>query len=228
MKRKIGMIVAVEISALMRKYADKLVLIKDKGFKVYSAEFDDEVLYIAHSGAGEIKAAAATQVLIDLYDVELIVNYGVVGALTEEIKVAQTCIVEKVVHYDFDTSAADNCEVGRYFDYDSVYLRTTEKFIKTAIDIDSNIKKVVCASGDKFIADETKKTELSKTFNADICDMESAAIVLVCLENDVPHLLIKTVSDSIKGGATEFRATFEKTADVCIYTVDKIISSCIL
>ena len=76
----------------------------------------------------------------------------------------------------------------------------------------------------RIIADEGKKHEMSIRFDADICDMESAAVVLVCDMNSVPNLLIKTVSDSIKGGVEEFRACVEKAADICLAAVDRIIN----
>lgn len=54
--------------------------------------------------------------------------------------------------------------------------------------------------------------------------VEIAAVVLVCDMNSVPNLLIKTVSDSIKGGVEEFRACVEKAADICLAVVDRIIN----
>lgn len=128
--KKIGMLVAVEIQSVMRKYADKLKRGDVRGFKVYSVTFDDEILYITQSGVGEIRAAACTQLLISLFDIDLIVNYGVVGALTEELKVTNICLVEKVIHYDMDTSAADHCEVGRYVEYQDIYLPTKKKYVQ--------------------------------------------------------------------------------------------------
>ena len=37
---------------------------------------------------------------------------------------------------------------------------------------------VVCASGDKFIADSEQKIKVHEMFDADICEMEAAGIVL--------------------------------------------------
>lgn len=222
--KKIGMIVAVEISSVMKKYAGRLVEEKVRGFKVYSIDLGDKILYITHSGAGEIKAAACTQMLIDLFDVELIINYGVVGALRKELAVTNACVVERVVHYDFDTSEVDGCEVGRYLEYDDIYLPATPEYVKAALSVDPSLRPVTCASGDKFIAGEDRKTEMSERFNADICDMESAAVVLISNQNSVPNLLIKTVSDSIQGGAEEFTECVEKAADVCLAIADRIIN----
>ena len=218
------MIVAVEINAAMKKYAGRMAEENVKGFKVYSIDLGDKILYVTQSGAGEIKAAACTQMLIDLFQVEIIINYGVVGALREELAVTNTCVVDRVVHYDRDTSAVDHCEAGRYLEYEGIYLQTTADYVKAALSVDPSLKAVTCASGDAFIADEATKKELSARFDADICDMESAAIVLICDRNSVPNLLIKTVSDSIRGGAEEFRSCVEKTADYCLAIADKVLN----
>ena len=223
--KRIGMVIAVEIQSVLSKYADRLKEEKVPGFRVYSVDFEDKTLYIAQSGAGEIRAAAAVQMLISVFNVELILNYGVVGALTEQLEVTNTCVVEKAVHYDFDTSAADDCEAGRYLDYEDIYLPTTPEYVKLTTEYDAAILPVTCASGDKFIAEKSAKKAMSEAFKADICDMESAAIILVCDMNNVPNLIIKTVSDSIKGGVTEFRSSFTKAADTCLAIVDRIIET---
>lgn len=222
--KKIGMVIAVEIQSALKKYADRLESMNVTGYKVYKVQLNDKQLFIVQSGAGEIRAGAAAQMLISSFSVELIVNYGVVGALTDELTVTRTCVVEKAVHYDMDTSEADHCEVGRYLEYNDIYLPTTPQYVQMIINYDNTIKPVICASGDKFIADEKEKKNLHKNFNADICDMESAAIILVCDLNRIPNLIIKTVSDSITGGAAEFRSNVEKAADLCIKIVDKLLN----
>ena len=221
--KKIAMITAVEIDSVMRKYSDSLVKEEVKGFDVYSIDFGDKIMYVAHSGAGEIRAAACTQMLISRFAVDVVVNFGVVGALRDEIKVLNTCVVDKIVHYDMDTSALDNCEVGKYLDYEDIYLRTTKQYVEIAIKHNPNLRTVTCASGDKFIVNAEKRKELADLFDADICDMESAGIILVCDQNKVPNLFIKTISDSIQGGSTEFREYMEKASDTCIDIINSII-----
>ena len=52
----------------------------------------------AGGGPGEIAAASGTQFLISEYHVDIVMNFGVVGGLTEEMSKTKVCIVEKVVH----------------------------------------------------------------------------------------------------------------------------------
>ena len=112
--KSIGMIVAVEMDAVLSRYGRAAGVEMRGGFEVHRYEGEDYTLHIVSAGAGEIAAAAATELLIAAYGAELVVNFGVVGGLTEEMALARTVLVESVVHYDFDTSAWDGCEVGRY------------------------------------------------------------------------------------------------------------------
>ncbi len=214
--KNIGMLVAVEIQAVLDKFGTKLEELTYCGYTVKKYSTEEYNLYILKCGAGEIAAAAGVQFLITKFDVDLVVNFGVVGGLTPEMAVTHTCIVDKVVHYDFDTSACDDCEVGRYLDQPSLYLPATQQLVEKALEIDPQLKRVICASGDKFIADPKKKEELHKLYGAEICEMEAAAIVLTCNRCKVPCLLIKTVSDSITGGAEEFSKEINRSAALCL------------
>ena len=185
---------------------------------------DSYHLIIVNCGVGEISAASGTQFLISEYKVDLVVNFGVVGGLTETMSKTKICIVDKVVHYDFDTSLVDDTKVGQYLQYPDIYIPTTAELIEIAIKINPQLVPVVCASGDKFIADEQKKRQLHEQFGAEICEMESAGIVLTCNRNKIPCILIKVVSDSISGGYEEFIETKDTAAVMCLHILDSIIT----
>lgn len=210
------MIVAVEIQTVLNKFGISIQELKFIGYSVYQYKLGEHNLFVIHSGAGQIAATMATQFLITQFNVELIVNFGVVGGLTHEMALTKTCIVESVVHYDFDTSDVNGCGVGRYLEYSSIYIPTTKEIVDKALDIEPSLRKVICASGDKFIAQKEKKEELHNIFKADICEMEAAGIVLTCNKNKIPCLLIKTVSDSVVGGAKEFKNTINESARICL------------
>ncbi|MBR4878369.1 MAG: 5'-methylthioadenosine/S-adenosylhomocysteine nucleosidase [Clostridia bacterium] len=222
--KKIGMIVAVEIQSVLDKYGAQLAEKKDvAGYQVLEYQTADYQLIIANCGAGEISAASGTQFLISEYKVDVVVNFGVVGGLTEEMSKTKLCIVDKVVHYDFDTSAVDNVEVGRYLNYPDVYIPATPELKEIAIKAHPELLPVICASGDKFVADPEAKAALNKQYGASICEMEAAGIVLTCNRNKVPCVLIKIVSDGIHGGFEEFLETKDTAAAMCLEIVEKII-----
>jgi len=223
--RKVGMIVAVEIQSVLDKFGGRLVERKDiRAFQVLECSLENCRLIIVSCGVGEIAAAAAAQFLISSYGVELIVNFGVVGGLTEEMRKTKVCIVEKVVHYDIDTAAIDDIEVGRYLDYPDVYIPATAELVTRALALEPQLKPVICASADKFIADPERKRELHRLYGAQICEMEAAGIVLTCNRNGIPCMLIKIVSDSIEGGSEEYLATKDTAAAMCLEIILSLLS----
>ena len=84
-KKRIGLLVAVEMDSVFARYGTPGKTEHRGGFDVFHYENEQYILYVIHSGIGEIAAAAAAQLLIDRYEVELIVNFGVVGGLTDEM-----------------------------------------------------------------------------------------------------------------------------------------------
>ena len=82
-KRKIGLLVAVEMDSVFARYGTPGKAERRGGFEIFHYENEQYILYAIHSGIGEIAAAAAAELLIDRYEVELVVNFGVVGGLTE-------------------------------------------------------------------------------------------------------------------------------------------------
>ena len=223
--KKIGMIVAVEIKAVLDKYGSALEEKNVAGYRVLEYKTPAYELVILNCGAGEIAAASGTQYLISEYKVDMIVNFGVVGGLTEEMGKTKTAIVEKVVHYDFDTSAVDNCEVGRYMRYPDVFIPVDKALFDKAREMYPELKPVICASADKFVADPQAKRALNRTYGAEICEMEAAGIALTCDRNHVPCLMIKVVSDGITGGAEEFSQTIDEAAAICIEIVNEVIGA---
>ena len=222
--KNIGMIVAVEMDAVLSKYGIPDGEERRCGFSVSFYTRGGARLCVVNSGAGELAAAAATELLISAYGAELIVDFGVAGGLSEEMALARTVVVESVVHYDFDTSAWDGCETGRYAAYPTARIPATPQLVEKAA-AEFGLRRAVCASADKFVAGEEHKRALHEKFGADICEMEAAGVVLTCNRAGVPCLLIKTVSDAIGGGAEEFERELERSAGLCLEMTDRIIRS---
>lgn len=214
--KKIGMLVAVEIQAVLDKYGSRLEEVDCSGYAVKILRTENYELYILKSGAGEISAAAGVQFLITKYGVDFILNFGVVGGLTPEMALAKTCVVEKVVHYDYDTSEIDGTRVGQYNGYEDEFIHCDKALVEAALKLQPELKAVTCASADKFVGDPARKAALHEQFGADICEMEAAGILLTCRRNGVPCLMIKTVSDSISGGADEFTKEVNRSAGICL------------
>lgn len=223
--KNIGLVVAIEIEAVLNKYKSPLKKEKIDAYDVITYKINHEVcMYVVKCGPGEIASAAATQFCISKLGCELIVNFGIVGGLTKEMSDIKTCVVEKVVHYDYDTTFIDkDYVVGQYNEYSDAYIPVCDYLVDKACEIEPSLKRVIVASGDKFVGDNNKKRELNKQFGADICEMECAGIALTCNRNNVPFLMIKCVSDGCEAGENDFYTNFKESATTCFEVTDKII-----
>ena len=221
--KTIGMVVAMqsEVESFLSAKKLKVERIKYGGFDVMKFNLGQNEVYCVRSGVGEIFASAATQMLISVYKVEVIINFGVCGTLTDNLKVGEVALVEGVVHYDFDTSPIDGCEVGRYLQYPEVTLRPDKALLELAKKVNPQIQSVICASADKFVADEKIKENLANTYGASVCEMESAGVLLACLNMEVPCLIVKAVSDG-KGGVEEFRQMVTHASGQYVEFVQKL------
>ena len=200
---KIGIFTAMEKEAVSFLKPDTHK-IQVGGFSVYKLKLGKHDAYLCcPPTVGEIGAAAACQLLISQFHVDIILNFGVVGALNKNTSLLSTVYVESVVHYGMDLSEVDNIPVGRYGCFDDVAVQCDKLLLSVALSV-AQLPCVRCASADKFVDRAEEKTALNTQFAADICDMESAGILFTCKFNNIPCLLVKTVSDSLSGGYTEY------------------------
>lgn len=220
---RIGVVVAIEVDSVLAKYGEPRETVRTHGCTVRAYAGEGFELLVLDSGAGEIAAAAGTQVLISEFHVDMILNFGVVGALTADMATAELCVVDRVIHYDLDTTGWLDLPRGQYPDRDSAYLPTDRTLADKALAIQPTLRRVTCASADKFVSDPAEKARLHETYGADICEMEAAGVVLTCLRSEVPCLLIKAVSDSLTGGGAEFFTELKRVSAVCFDLVDCVV-----
>lgn len=211
---KIGIFTAMEKEARSFLKDDKYIKTAVGRFDVYQFTLaGHKAVLCCPPSVGEIAAAAACQMLISQFGVDVIFNFGVVGALTDQSSLLSTVLVKSVVHYDMDLSQIDErATVGRYGCFDDIAVECDKRLIDIALSVE-NLSVVRCASADKFVANPVSKTMINSYFGADICDMESAGILFTCKFNKVPCLLVKCISDSLTGGSGEYEQNCVKAAE---------------
>ncbi len=222
--KTIGMVVAMdkEVKPFLESVGKFISREKKGQFEIFACEIQGKKVYLIKSGIGEIFASAATQLLISEYKVDVILNFGVCGSLIKEVGVMQTVIVKGVVHYDFDLSLIDNVLVGQYPDQPSPIISTDKKLIELVKGVINGVEEVVCASADKFVASASEKLRLNTQFGAQVCDMESAGVLLTASGSNVPCLIIKAVSDG-EGGAEEFNKRVHEASKAYIKAVLQLV-----
>ena len=72
------------------------------GLKMVCGKIGDKAVVVTACGIGKVKAAAATQAMIDAFAPEAILCIGTAGAIAENIGIGDIVAAEKTYQHDFD------------------------------------------------------------------------------------------------------------------------------
>ena len=199
-----------ELADIRKKFpdADKFVV---SGFEFYVDEAKNGIK-IVHvcCGIAKVNSAVCTQVLIDNFDVDCIINTGIAGGMNSDVKVCDIVISNEVLPHDLDLHFLND-----YPPYKAIY-EADQKLIDTAVKVcdELGIKHFIgrVVSGESFISDNNVKKDIIERLNPYAVDMESSAIGHCAYLNKVPFVSVRCISvNADDEGAMSFDE-FEKIA----------------
>ena len=205
-------------------------IVKNINIKIiYDLEFLTGVInksniILVKSGVGKVNASRTTQILIDKFDVDYVLNVGSAGGVNESFNIGDIIIGTKVVQHDFDVSAFGRekgmvPDVGRFFCSDEVLVNRLISFSDSSLVLRSGI----VASGDRFITDINVKDFIFNEFGADCIEMEGAAVAQVCFLCRKPFVIIRSISDKPNGSNNIDFDKFLRVASLnCAKIIDKL------
>jgi adenosylhomocysteine nucleosidase len=170
--------------------------IKLRHLIIQQGKINNVDLLVTYVGIGKVNASFGLSLLLDNYDIDLIVNVGSCGA-TNDYEIGDVVMVEKAQYHDFDLTS---------FGYERNQIPNLPLSFLTPIEIINKIKglnpkfKVATIySGDSFI---TKKDLEEHKINASsfICDMECSSLFHVAYFLSVEIISLKIVSDIVQSG----------------------------
>lgn len=183
----------------------------------YVGMFEGKEVVICKSGVGKVNAAITTQLLVDQFAVSQIIFTGVAGAVDPMLDIGDIVISTSAIQHDLDASAL-GFKVGEVpmFNYPSDF-PASEALVQLAEQAanslhDVKVIKGRILSGDQFIADYEKVKELDKLFDGKCVEMEGASVAHVAMLNNVPYVVIRSMSDKANGDANVNFAEFTKLA----------------
>jgi len=208
-----------EIELLIPKVAEKKY--HEIGVRTFiSGKIGEKEVVVVFSRMGKVAASTTATLLIERFKVDVILFSGVAGAIDQKLRIGDIVIAEKLVQHDMDASALPEYQkfeiplLGkRFFDANCGLV---DKAQKAAIDylredlINDVGKKVLhsfgiskpgvfrglVGSGDQFIASKEASDQLRAALPDMRCvEMEGAAVAQVAVENQVPFVVIRTISD---------------------------------
>ncbi|WP_264446660.1 5'-methylthioadenosine/adenosylhomocysteine nucleosidase [Bacillus cereus] len=210
---RIGIIGAmqIEIDLLLEK-----LHIKEEhtiaGMPFYKGNYMDTEIIITRCGVGKVNAAACTQILINNFDVDTIINTGVAGGLHPDVKVGDLVISTNVTHHDVSKNQMKNLFPFQESFIASKELRELAREACNSSSLNVPVHEGRIVSGECFVEDSKLKEQLVTEYAPHCTEMEGAAIGHVAHINDIPFLVIRSISDSADDEAQVSYDDFAKTA----------------
>ena len=194
----IGIIVAeekelIEVKKIINNIKERNIY--EKTF--YIGNIESKEIVLVKSNVGKVNSARVCQLLIDNFNVELVINVGTAGSVDNSLDIGDVVVATKLVQYDFDVTPfgrklGEIENIGEYIEVDKNLLQLFDGIY---------VKKGIIASGDKFIVNKEEKDNIRKLFCALCIDMESAGIAQVCYLDKVPFLVIRSITDKLDGSS---------------------------
>ena len=222
---KIGMIIAIEreLMAFLNS-GSEIRTVQVGGRAVYLTSRKGHEICAVLSGCGEIDAAAATELLILWGGCDVILNFGVTGALEPSLRVEDLFVVGKTCHYDFDISPIDPVKKHQYAEFPDEFIPLDPDLVRLAKTKMPSLRETAVASGDRFVVLREDKEAL-RALGCSLCDMEIAAIARTCFRGGVRCLSIKCISDAFDGDGADFEKNVRRSAALAFQAIDQILEA---
>ena len=214
---KLGIIGAmdVEVATLKAKMEDVNVATR-AGMEYCAGKLEGLDAVVVQCGIGKINAAMCTQILIDSFAVDAIVNTGIAGSLCADLDIGDLVISRDAIHHDFDLRFWGR-PIGQVPGMDVIAFPADEKLMNAAFaaaeaENAGHTKVGRVASGDQFICSKAQKEKIIADTEAICAEMEGASIAHTAYRNGVPFVIIRAISDKADDSAEMDYPTFEAIA----------------
>lgn len=176
---------------------------------------------LVESGICKVNAAVASQILIDTFHVNLIINAGTAGGMDEKLQIFDTVIATDLCYHDvaFDilTDAHPYMD-SVFFKVDPLLIEKAKGIVEKEKLLNVYFGRIV--TGEAFITQEGRE-KINKEFAPLAVDMESASVAHVCYVNNIPFMVIRTITDTpTHSGLNNFEENCVKASNIaCDITI---------
>lgn len=186
------------------------------GVEYHVGELCGKKVVISRAGIGKVLAAAGTAAMLNRYPISEVIFTGIAGGVGDETEVLDEVIATDLVQHDYGQITSDGFEWTVGYVGDEGHYPCDEELVEKAYDAaeevvgSGHVFKGTIATGDQFIASQEYVEKLRNDFDALACEMEGASVAVVCMQYDVPFVVIRAMSDKADGLAHE---TYVNMAD---------------
>lgn len=198
------------------------------GFRFHLGKLGSREIVVVKSGVGKVNAGVCAQLLISRFSVSAVIFTGVAGAINPALSRGDVVVGRDSVQHDMDATAL-KFKKGRIPFTDLHYFKASEHLasLASAAGKTLGLKTVEgrVLTGDQFISDSSRRSALREEFKGDCVDMEGAAVAHVCSLHGIPHVIIRSISDSADSSAADDFSDFLKAAAKNSYSIASSIIS---
>lgn len=166
------------------------------------------------SGVCKVNAAIATQILIDTFHADVIINAGTAGGMHPDVQIFDTVISTETVYHDVSEGILTEFHPWM----ESVFLKTDERLLELARraavkgESEGTIRFGRMATGEAFVSD-VERGRINEKFAPLSVDMETASIAHVCYVNGIPFIAVRSITDNADhDGSDCFEMNCEKAS----------------
>ena len=229
--KKYGIIAAMEEEMQeMKNIMDKKEFQKIYELNFIKGKINEDEVVLVEAGVGKVNAARTTQILLDNFTVDAIINVGSAASANDDLEIGDIVIGNKIVQHDFDITVFGHpkgyiSNVGQFLESDGNLIERMQQTISTMKDNEFKIKIGTIASGDIFCTELKMKDKIRSKFNADAIEMEGAAIGQVCKLDNIPFIIIRSISDKPNGNNhITFDKFLEKASKRCAQIIKEFLN----
>ncbi|MDO4289208.1 MAG: 5'-methylthioadenosine/adenosylhomocysteine nucleosidase [Eubacterium sp.] len=203
----IGIIAALdgEVQDIKKEMVSEEIL-EYAGMRFYKGLLFGKPAVAVRCGVGKVNAGICTQVLVDRFGVEAVINVGIAGGLAKGLRVGDLVIGKDAVQYDMDASAFGH-PVGEIPNMDITYFPADERLVNLAKNAASGLGAIALVgrilTADKGVGSTALKEQLRADFDGACVEMEGAAIAQAAYINKIPYCVIRSISDNADDSAAE-------------------------
>lgn len=184
---------------------------------------------VVKSGVGKVFSAMVCQRLIDEYKVCSVIFTGVGGSLNKTLEIGDVVVSTDSCHHDFDAQLL-GFKRGQISYTNYRFFAAEKKLVELALSAKLEGHKIIAGrilTGDQFMTHKDKQDRkyLFDELHGDCIEMEGASVAQVCTMNNVPHIIIRSVSDKADGSAV---VDYDKFKSVVSENSFKIVDSIIM
>lgn len=183
----------------------------------YKGTIEEKNVVVVKSNVGKVNSSRVCQILIDKFNPSLVINVGTAGSVDSNLDIGNIVVANRLVQYDFDVTPFGR-KIGEIENIGE-HIEVKKELLELFNDMNVNIGCI--ASGDKFIVKREEKDNIRNNFNALCIEMEGASIAQVCYLDNIPFLVIRSITDKLDGSSKIDFETFLESSSKKVTSILK-------